>query len=240
MIDMNVNINGCIRDFNYEANLNIFLYNLIRLRQSASLTQRDMACLISTSQRNYQRLEKGEAEFSFSQIFKISKILNCEVGDLYHFKKVEIQKFNELSKSYVVNQLGLKEFVDFNDRFFNEYLKRSKSNKIIDYALTSALFIKKTIPITIKDCDWEVYNNACEKFITQENVLIKRKRGFAFKDKMLLLNLHNKILKIEKTEFYSEHEVLVSINGIDQTLEMILYVHRDIDKKLYISGTIKS
>lgn len=239
MSEMNVSKDAHIRDFNYEANLNIFLYNLVRLRQDAQFTQQDMACLISTSQRNYQRLEKGEAEFSFSQILKISKILNCEVGDLYDFKKVEIQKFNELSESYVANELGLMEFVCFNDRFFNEYLKRSTGKKIFDYALTNALFINNTIPITIKDCDWEVYNNSCEKFVTKENVLMKRKRGFAFKDKLLLLNLHNKILKIEKPAFYSEHEVPIIINGVEQTLEMVLYVVHDTNNQIYISGTIK-
>lgn len=225
--------------FNYDLSLKIFLYNLVRLREDAHFTQQDMASLISTSYRNYQRLEKGEAEFSFSQIFKISRILNCEVGDLYYFTKLQTPKFIELEEKYVANELGLMDFVCFNDRFFHGFSKKDAGEKILDYALRDPFYINHPLPISIKDFDWEIYNKSCTEIIKQNNVLAKRKRGFAVKDKLLLLNLYNKIFRIDKPAFYCQYETQLLLDGDEQRVDVVLFVVRNINNQFSISGTIK-
>jgi len=234
-MSMNTNEEMSIHSLNDE--LGIFLYNLIRLRNNAKITQQEMASLISSSHRNYQRMEKGEAEFSFSQILKISKILRCEVGDLYYFQKGENLKFTELSENYVASKLGLMEFVCFNEKFFHEFARKDVCLKIHDFALTTPYFTNNALPIIIKDSDWEVYNNSCEKLVSQENLLIKRKMGNLFKDKMFMVNLCNRIFRIEKASFYCQVETQFVVNGVERTHQKVFYVIRRPNNKLYVSAT---
>ncbi|MGZ3787901.1 MAG: helix-turn-helix transcriptional regulator [Bacteriovorax sp.] len=227
------------QSFGYTKDLKVFLTNLVVLRNEAKITQAKMASLISTSYRNYQRLEKGDAEFSFSQILKISNVLKCGVGDLFYFNKKTIQSLIMLTEAQVISEFNLKEFVDFNKMFFNAYFSMDSDENILNFTLRNLVFRNHQLPLCINDFDHEAYNIACEKFVSKKNILVKRKAGFAFKDQMKLLNLLDRLLLNEERSFYCKYSFVLIVDGEERAIETLAYITHDKNNQCYISMTVQ-
>lgn len=56
--------------------------NLKHLRKRAGLTQADLAALLGIDTTNYNRLERGKTELTYSRMQHLARILNCDPVDI--------------------------------------------------------------------------------------------------------------------------------------------------------------
>lgn len=68
---------------------------LKQYRESAQMSQRDIAEVLNMTQANYWRLEKGVSIPNAKQILQLCKIFNCTPNDLFGIRGVyEIATMN--------------------------------------------------------------------------------------------------------------------------------------------------
>lgn len=71
------------------------------LRSEAEITVRDMAKLLSISAASYHAKEKGRTEFTMSEMFKISAILDKDMSEIFlceNFGIAELLEAREVDK----------------------------------------------------------------------------------------------------------------------------------------------
>ena len=66
------------------------------LRMESGITQTDMAQSIGLSQTNLSNMESGRTAITIQNLFKIQKVLNCNMSDF--FVDFDIKKNNEVEQ----------------------------------------------------------------------------------------------------------------------------------------------
>lgn len=79
--------------------LNNFSTILRNKRDKEKLSQQELAFKLGVSLRTYQRLESGESEPSLSQVYKLAKILNFNVSEIFQFEDKMSEETKILSES---------------------------------------------------------------------------------------------------------------------------------------------